>query len=312
MNHISEYGFRRNFLKLGHEVQPFYYDSYLSNIPLLQKDLIKTADHFKPDLIFFMLFQDQFSFDTLSYLKKKYKTINWFGDDTWRFSSFTKKYAPYFSYSITTDKYSIENYKEIGISHVLQSQWAALDEYAIPKFKGKYEYDISFVGGYHPYRDWILKRLKKKGFNVACYGHGWPAGSLSGEEMSLLFRHSKINLNLSNSVGRDARFIFSHPKNLIYSLKSSKKYEQIKARNFEIPYYGGFQLTSFALGLEDYFDLGKEIAVFGNADEVDILISYYLKNEQEREAIRNLGHQRAIREHGYLQRLKLILSELNI
>ena len=55
-NQIGQIGFRRVFESLGHEVTPFYYDDYLSNIAPLQSALLSVADATKPDLIFFCLY----------------------------------------------------------------------------------------------------------------------------------------------------------------------------------------------------------------------------------------------------------------
>ena len=102
INSIGQDGFKSSFLRLGHNVDSFYYDDYLDDLKSLQKDLCDYADKVKPDLIFFCLFRDQFSFKTLNYLKSRYTTINWFGDDQWRFNSFTRHYAPCFSWCVTT------------------------------------------------------------------------------------------------------------------------------------------------------------------------------------------------------------------
>ncbi|GAH96354.1 unnamed protein product, partial [marine sediment metagenome] len=59
----------------------------------------------------------------------------------------------------------------------------------------------------------------------------------------------------------DIRYIFSSIKSLREFMRSKKRIEQIKARNFEIPALGGFQLTNYCLSLEDYFEIGKEIVM---------------------------------------------------
>ena len=90
-NNIGQLGFKASFENLGHEVFPFYYDAYIeAQSAKLQTELIAYAEKVNPDLIFFGLFRDQFSFETLDLLKSKYRTLNWFGDDTWRFDNFTK------------------------------------------------------------------------------------------------------------------------------------------------------------------------------------------------------------------------------
>lgn len=308
-NVIGLDGFKKSFEELGHDVVMFYYDKYLNDTTPIQNNLKNFADKENPDLIFFSLFQDQFEIDTLDYLKSKYKTINWFGDDQWRFDDFTSKFANHFTYCITTDKFSIPKYKKIGQNNIIYSQWAAINTHVIPKFDG-YKYDVSFIGGYHPYRAWFIKKLQQRGLKVEVFGNGWENGPLSPNEMNKLFVSSKINLNIGNSVSYDARYIFSGFKPFINTFRGAKNSSQMKARNFEIPYFDGFQLTDYTPTIESYFDLGKEIVCYKDIDEAELLIKYYLKNEEERETIKNNSHKRAIQEHGYISRLKDVLEQV--
>lgn len=308
-NIIGLDGFKKSFEELGHDVVMFYYDEYLSNTQPMQNKLQEFADKENPDLIFFSLFQNQFEQGTLEYLKSKYTTINWFGDDQWRFDNFTMKYMNHFTYCITTDKYSIPKYKQLGQSNIIYSQWAAINSHQIPKFEG-YKYDVSFVGGFHPYRKWFIDTLKKRGLKVEVFGNGWENGPLSAEEMNELFVSSKINLNIGNSNSFDIRYLLSHWKAIPLLIRSKKNASQIKARNFEIPYFGGFQLTDYVPTIENYFDIGGDIICYKDVDEAELLIRYYLENEGEREMIKNNSYQKAQNKHGYLNRLQDVLEQI--
>ena len=309
INVIGQEGFKKNFEKLGFEVVSFYYDQYLKDTKPLQKALIEFANSEKPDLIFFSLFRDQFSHETLQHLKRKYTTINWFGDDQWRFDNFTKYYANDFSWCITTDLYAVNKYKELGQKNVVLSQWAAIDTQETPASDG-YEYDVSFVGGFHPYRSWFLSQLRKRGISVEAFGNGWKNGPLTSDEMNELFAKSKINLNISNSNSFDIRYLMSSVKAILLAIKSKKSNSQIKARNFEIPFFGGFQLTDYVPSLEQYFDIGKEIVCYASPEEAILQIEYFLENDSLRESIRGAGHQKALQCHGYLHRLGKALEEI--
>jgi len=310
INAIGQDGFKASFENLGHNVETFYYDDYLKALPALQTALCKCADSVKPDLIFFCLYQEQFTHQTLQYLKNNYTTMNWFGDDQWRFDSFTSLYANDFTWCITTDQFSIDKYHTIGQKNVIYSQWAAIDAHSVNKEHTGYAYDVSFVGGYHPYRKWFIEQLQKQGIAVDVFGHGWPNGSLSNDDMNRMFAASKINLNISNSSSLDISYVFSSLRTCLNTLRSTKTSSQIKARNFEIPFFGGFQLTDYVSTLEKYFDIGKEVSCYASPDEAVRLIQYYLLHDEERESIRVQGHQRALSEHGYTHRLKKIFEVL--
>lgn len=311
INTIGQLGLKKSFEKLGHDVVPFYYDSYLSgNLDALQTDLKKTADEVKPDLIFFILFRDQFRIETLDYLKSKYTTMNWFGDDTWRFDNFTKNFAPHFSYCVTTDKFAVPKYKKLGIQNIIRAQWAAIDDENLIDPR-PYKYDISFIGAKNTYRSYVINFFKKNGIHVECFGNGWPNGSLSNKDMIQLFASTKINLNLSNSASFDLRYLISHPKNILHSLHTNKVSSQIKARNFEINYFSGFQLTDYVPSLEEYYVIGKEVACYNTLEDALCLIRYYLENENERENIRDAGTKKARISYTYTAWLEKILNEIN-
>ncbi len=310
-NSIGEIGFRQVFVKLGHEVECFYYDDYLSRTDELQDAVIAKVKESKPDLVFFCLFADQFKISTLETIAKLTKTMNWFGDDQWRFDNFTSKYAKAFTYCITTDYFSIPKYKSLGVTNVIYSQWAALN---VPiednPVTMNYEYDISFIGGSHSVRRWFIAEFKKAGLNVEAFGFGWPNGVVPLERMVQIFQRSKINLNLSNSVNFDLRYLTHAWKNPVVAFKSSKATSQIKARNFEIPFYGGFQLTDYVPTLENYFTLGQELVCYSNVDEAIQLAQHYLTNDLDRERVKAAGILRAREQHTYLHRMEKVLSQL--
>ena len=266
--------------ELGYHVENLWLDEYQSNEKLQQAITIK-AGEFEPDLIFFKIFRFEIQFETLKELKKKYFLLNWFGDDQWRFENFTGKYANFFDACITTDKYSIEKYKSIGQKNVIRSQHASFENFN-EYTNIEYKYSVSFIGGVNPFRKWFVKELHKRDIIVDCFGSGWNNGRISYEQMNEIMLKSKINLNISNSLSYDIRYLLHNPKNILSLIKSliregSKNISQTKARIFEIPVRGGFELTEYVPSLEDYFHIGKNIVCYNSVDEAALLIKYYLK-----------------------------------
>ena len=196
---IEKHCFYNNIKTMVSHVEPFWIDDYLNNTKQLQIDLLNKAKEFQPDLIFFMPYTNQFSIETLTELKKNYTTYAWFGDDQWRFDSYSSKYAPYYTYISTTDPWSVYKYKKIGVEPIL-SEWAAQpteSPLASVEHHGKYEYDVTFIGGANYVRKWFISQLLKRGINVECFGSGWSNGRVSYQQMEHIFSKSKINLNLS-------------------------------------------------------------------------------------------------------------------
>lgn len=304
--------FFENLKKMVGLVEPFWFDEYLDKKEKLQEDIIKRAHEIKPDLIFFLTYTDQFRFETLDELKSKYTTYALYWDDQWRFDSYSSKYAPHFTFVSTTDPWSISKYNRIGINPIVIPPAAQPFSENLGPLNAdeSYDYDVSFVGGYNKYRGWFIKRLLNMGVKVECFGEGWSNGRISFEQMEQIFRKSKINLNISNSINHDIRFVLSSPKVLLHYLRSPKRAEQIKARNFEIPLAGGFQLTNYVLGLERYLRIGEEVTVYNTPEECAQQAYYYLENEELRDDIINKSHERVKNEHTYRHRLERILNEI--
>jgi len=304
---LNKKAFYDNFIELGYDITPVWYDEDVDD---LQIRLLQLADELKPDMIFFILQKQQIKKETLKTLQEKNNfLVNFFGDDQWRFDLYSKYYANYFNVCITTDKFSVDKYKAIGQKNIIRSQWASLKS-KIKHIGVIYKYDVSFVGGANSYRKWFVYELEKRGIKVACFGDRWKNGRVSYSEMEEIFSTSKINLNISNSAQFDIRYLLSSPINILSTLKSRKNISQTKARNFEIPNQGGFELTEYVPSLEDYFELGKEIICYKDIDEVVMLIKYYLRHDNEREVIKKAGVERARRDHSFKNRVADFMIEI--
>jgi spore maturation protein CgeB len=302
----------KNFINLGYELEALFYEDYSKEC--LQQKIIDTANNIKPDLIFFILQKEQIEIQTLKMLKEQgFFTVNFFGDDQWRFYNWSSKFATHFSACITTDKFSIDKYREIGQDNVIRSQWASLDS-EVSYEKVDYKYEVSFVGGINPYRKWFVRQLLKKDIKVHCFGNGWDNGRVTYKQMEEIFLTTKINLNISNSTNYDIRYLISNLKAFLITaralIKGGKNSSQTKARNFEIPVQGGFQLTDYVPTIEDYFDIGKELICYNNIDEAENLIQYYLKHNNERENIKISGIKKARENHTFKHRIVEYMKEL--
>jgi len=291
-----EYNYFYPALKSFAEVVPFWIEDY--PIKDLQEEIIRFCKSSRCDYYFTILMYDEITVHTLDRLKEAgHKVINWFCDDHWRLP-WSLEVVKHLYGAITVDKYSLAKYKALGHLAWL-SQWG-IHSWDSPSTL--YKYDVAFVGGKNPVREWFVEELKSSGYEVECFGEGWRNGRVT--DMSNIFRHSRINLNLSNSIQTDVRCI-----NFVGEQTGGKLGEQIKARHFEIPGGGGFQLAHYALEIEDYFVIGKEIAVFGNIDDLKKQVAYYIENWEEREAIKMAGWRR-VRNYTYENRLREVFSEI--
>jgi len=274
----------------------------------MNQALLSLVKKSKPDLVMFSLYTDQFIPEVVDELREYTTTLCFFHDDGWRVD-FSRFWAQHFDWFTTPDAHRVQLYHHLGYNNVLHFPYASnpaiYKRLDLPK-----KYDVSFIGMFHPYRGWVVNRLRKAGIQVYTAGSGWPNDHLIQEEMVRVINQSKINLNLSNSVSWDLRYLVSSPRALYKTIRSPKKVEQMKARPFEINGCGGFQLSYYVEGLERYYEIGQEIAVYLDVDDLIDKVKYYLTYADERETIAERGYQRTLSEHTYEKRFQSILTQM--
>lgn len=284
---------------LGHKV--YFFESWnrtvFGDFSELNFALLKTIEEQRPDIIFSVMFTYEIWLETWEIIRDAgiATTINWTTDDSWKYKKSSRLLAPVFHSFTTTYPDVLKYYYRDGITNVLLTQWAA-SSVALqkPRPAKECEYTVSFVGTAHGRRHLWIDELKKRGIDVACFGHGWPTGAVAAADIPKIIRNSVISLNFTDAGSCLDGLHFG-------------RIRQIKARTFEVPGAGGFLLTEWAKYLDKYYNIGKEIISFRNIDELDNLILYYLSHHHERDLIANAGYQRTKKEHVYENRLKELI-----
>jgi spore maturation protein CgeB len=105
-------------------------------------------------------------------------------------------------------------------------------------------------------------------------------------DMPKVFKLSKINLNVTL-------------KSIIHG---------IPMRVFDIMGAGGFVITNYQSGIEDWFEIGKELAVYYDLDDLKEKILYYLENEEERRNIAFNGYMKVCKEHSMKKKLAYMID----
>lgn len=255
----------------------------------MNAEIIKVVRKERPDYVLLHTYQEQVDLGTLDAINALgIKIIAWFSDDQWRFENYSKIIAKHVFCSVTTDKNSVEKYMRSGLN-VIKSQWASNKDY-YQKTDSEFVYDVSFVGQNYGKRLENLLYLKGKGVPVVVFGRGFGR-YLEFDEIIRIFNTSKINLSFSGS-------------------SRSDDIKQIKGRIFEVPMCGGFLLTEYVDGIEEYYEIGKEIECFESMAEAVEKISYYLRHNDKRIEIANNGYQRSLGEHTWIKRLTGIFDEV--
>ena len=158
--------------------------------------------------------------------------------------------------------------------------------------------DVIFVGskGYHNEWKWRPQLIdwlyQTYGDKFKHYGND-GLGVVRGDDLNKLYASTKI------VVGDTLCLNFNYP----YYLSD---------RVFETTGRGGFLLMPYIKGIEDLFEVGKEIITFKFGDFKDLKkkIDYYLEHDEEREKIRIAGFERTKKDHTYKNRWIKILETI--
>jgi spore maturation protein CgeB len=254
--------------------------------------LVELAFRLRPDAAFFVLFKDDFVEAAVDEVRRLgCITLNWFADDHWRFEPFTRRWAPRFSWAITTDRASVARYHEHGIINVIRSQWGVNHRLYRPLERPR-RFDVTFIGQPHGDRRGILRALRRAGLMVEAWGYGWPRGKLSTRQAVEVINESAVNLNLSKAV--------------------TGGIDQIKGRDFEVPACRSLLVTQRVEALDEYFVPGSEVVVYDGFDDLMAKIRWALAHPAEADRVREEGYRRVLREHTYERRFTQIFRQAGL
>ncbi|MBT8558151.1 glycosyltransferase [Polynucleobacter paneuropaeus] len=306
------YNFYQSLKDLGHDVTLFDYMAELKRLGKseMNRKLLEMVQASRPDFAMFSLYTDQLDPGTVKQLSNFTRTLCFFHDDTWRVD-FSQFWARHFDFFTTPDVYGERKYAAIGLPNAIHFPFGC-NEKLYRKTGAPKKYDVSFVGAWHPYREWLIKCLRKAGFTVEAAGYRWPSGIATHEQMVGLFNESSINLNLSNSASWDARYLVSSPRALVNRIRSPKSVEQLKARHFEINGCGGFQLSYYVEGLERQYEIGTEIAIYLDPDDLLQKVKLYLADETLRDSIAEAGYARTMLNHTFKNRFRHVFDRMGL
>jgi spore maturation protein CgeB len=322
-NSFAEHFFELPMRKIAGKVLFFDFISVLRTHgrAAMNAQLLAFVKREKPTHTLFVLRTDEFTPEAVDDIGKYTSTIGYFFDDVWR-REYADFWARHFEIAITTDVNGEHLWSSLGHKNFIYMPFAANGD-VYKREQMEKQYDITFVGQYHPYRAWIIRRLRHAGLNVSVWGPGWDSSYLDLPNVVRIFNCTRINLNLSNNESFDIRYLASLSRSPVETARvwrrtaralysgDVKVFEQVKARHFEINSCGAFQLSYFVEGLEKHFDLRSEIAIYNGLEDLIAKCSYYLANSDEREAIAARGHIRASSQHTSELRFQALFDSLH-
>lgn len=204
----------------------------------------------------------------------------------------------------TNSKGVIPDLEKLGAKNIHTLYFAVDPEYFKPIDVEK-SIDISFFGYGSEYReDWMKKmiaepskKLTHVNFSVGGRGFGIDMGkaNLIGDLSYGAFREfcckSKICLNITR---------WSH----------TEVYASSTARPFELAGYGACIVSQPYNGINEWFDVGKELIMVNSEDEAVETYKWLLDNEIEREELGRKARERVLKEHTFYHRANEIINVL--
>ncbi len=271
-------------MSIGHMVS-FFDTSVFGN-----KEFKSEFERFSPDLIFCIMTGDKSicpdePWESIKTITEsgRCKTFNWFCDDTWRFESFSSEICKNFHFCSTTERSLIEKYFGIGYRNIRYANWHSNPDLYSTVYCQKRSL-LGFIGNMNYDREKYISHLASNTFPVHSIRNA------SFEDMLHLYSSSLVGLNFTKSASDGRR--------------------QMKARIFEIPATRTMLLTEEVEGIEEFFEVEKEIMTF--KDENDLLdkVVWINKNPDKAFEIGLAGNRRFLMEHTSQIRLEKLLRSL--
>ncbi len=257
---------------------------------IFEKKVERFIEEKEIDCVFIAFYSGDLTLDInfLERLSKKVFLVMGFFDTEHYFEAVDRYYAQAADLVLLPDYLSKFKYELLGINAMCTFSLFNKDYYRRLDDADK-NIDVSFVGDItRGNRGEYIDYLRNNKVPVKCYGANTENGLIDFDKMVEVFNRSKININFTGMIDGASLILGSQINNRI---------KQSKGRPIEAALCGGFVLTEYSPGVENMFEIGKEIDVFHTKEELSKKIQYYLENGQEREEIARRGYERALRDY---------------
>ena len=267
---------------------------------LVEKRLIETVEHTRPDMILTLL-GSMLSPKTVSKIKRATAAplICWCQD---QMTTLGRQYLIGADYNVVflKDQYLVDQFRNLaGLdAHYLAEACNPATHRSEPcstEELKRFACDICTYGNLYYFRQRLLEQLTD--YDVRFWGTlpGW----LVNRVPEMVQGRGIYETDKAKALGA--------AKIVLNSLHFGEV-GGLNARCFEVAGCGGFQLVSHSPAVEEHFAVGSEIDVFRSAEELREKIDYYLARPDLRSQIASAGQHRAYREHTYRHRLERIFE----
>lgn len=263
---------------------------------MIIKRLRTEIKSFSPDLIFipYAFFIPVEFYSMLKELPNKPKVFAWEGDGGSNVDSH-KECTPYIDILFETDKDYVKENK-LNFKKMIHLPFCANTN----KYKDlqlERENKTYFCGDLGIGRDEIFSNLTE--FNLVIKGKNWHKLSKKSENFEITYNKIDINEQIKD---------YNKYKAVINKHQAVNHISALNMRVFEVPATKTLLLNDYRDGIENLFDIEKEILVYKNIDELIEILEKLKRNPKEFDSVISSGYKRVLNEHTYVHRMKEVIS----
>lgn len=202
-----------------------------------------------------------------------------------------KTYAQRFSVHTTNSKAALNAYRGLGFQNTRYLPFAIDSRFFVPSQPApEYRCDVVVIGHHQPSRLALIEELKKR-FDTKIFGSRWPyenAAPVAYPEWLRAVHSGKIVVDFP---------------------KTRAGFNNVKIRLFEVAAAGTPLITPYLDEIGEFFEYGREIVGYTNADEMYRKIRYHLDHPNERAKIAENAQLRCAEKHMWKHRFSALFKE---
>jgi spore maturation protein CgeB len=274
-------------------LQPFGHSIGDAWESVMNQRLIKTSRAYRADLVF-ILKGELLQAETLEALKRSARhVVSWWVDNpVFYFQNYPQvaSQLQLVDLLFVFDHECFDELQSLGISNLVHLSCACDPTVYYPrrisaKDQRRFQCDIGLIANFYPERGELLQHMQ--GINVAIWGSGW-------KNLPELESFPPNTLRAKKLAGSDVAKVYNIARICPNVHHFQSRAGGLNMRAYEIPAAGGFELADYIPGMEDQFELGKEMIVYRSPEHFRDLAEYYLAHDDEQrmkkafEAIRSI------------------------
>lgn len=156
--------------------------------------------------------------------------------------------------------------------------------------------DVVFIGARYPRRDDLLTAVAAAQVPVRCYGREWSRHPF---DRARTWQVRRPDVPAARDIDRAEGYALTAGAPAAINIHSDQ--DGFTMKTFEVPGVGGVQLVDRE-DVAQYYEPGREVAVFRDADELVDLCRRAIRDDRWGDSLREAGRKRTLAEHTWAHR----------